>query len=211
MSHFLSQLRFFGGAFLLTALMGCGQSELAPLAEGNVSPNTQGRLAVTNQLSASPYPARVVITSLDGPPASQSAKVMQRIETAAQAHQVQLIKGPQADYFVRLYMADYPSQSGSSLTYVWDVFDSQKQFSRRLEDQIPLSGAQSSNVWSQMDDKTLALLAERSALDLAGFLAQTPQALAGQNQTQTGRSPALASLAGAQLVATPSFGFIVPP
>ena len=108
-------------------------------------------------------------------------------------------------------MADYPSQSGTSLTYVWDVFDSQKQFSRRLEDQIPLSGAQSSNVWSQMDDKTLALLAERSALDLAEFLAQTPQALAGQNQTQTGRSPALASLAGAQLVATPSFGFIVPP
>ena len=211
MLHFLSQLRFFGGALVLTALMGCGQSDMMPLAEGSVSPNSQGRLAVTNPLSASPYPARVVITSLDGPPASQSAKVMQRIESAAQAHQVQLIKGPQADYFVRLYLAPSPSQSGASLNYVWDVFDSQKRFSRRLEDQIPLAIANSANVWSQLDDQTLAQLAERSALDLAGFLAQTPQALAGQSQTQIGGSAPTTSLAGVQSAQAPQFGFILPP
>lgn len=202
MSYLLSRLHLISGAIVLSALGGCGQSDLMPQAETFVSPNVQSNSSVL-----SPYPARVVITSLEGPPSQQAGKVSQRIESAALAHQVQLIKGEQADYFVRLYMAASPSDSGVSLTYVWDVFDAQKHFQRRLEDRIAVSAANGSNAWAQMDEPTLTLLAERSAADLAGFLAQTPEARAGQGQTQNiGSGPAgtLAGLGGAR---APNLGF----
>jgi hypothetical protein len=205
MSYLLSRLQLISGAILLCALMGCGQSDLMGQGEIAVAPAQQANLP-----NLSPYPARVVLTSVEGPPVNQSGKVTQRIESAALAHQVQLIKGAQAEYFVRMYMATNSSDSGASLTYVWDVFDAQKRFQRRLEDRIAIAGTNSANLWTQMDEPMLNLLAERCASDLASFLAQTPEARAGQGQAQMGGSASMADVARGGASLGPNLGFAAP-
>ena len=89
-----------------------------------------------------------------------------------------LVDAGAASYLVRGYLSAWPVEGGTSIGYVWDVFDKARNRIRRTEDAIVVKGS-SDDPWSLVTDQALASLAARSADDLAAVLTHTPEAIAG--------------------------------
>jgi hypothetical protein len=76
----------------------------------------------------------------------------------------------------------------TALAYVCDVFDGKKHRTQRLGDEIILKGA-AADPWSLVDGKTIEAIAARGADDLAAFLSNTPEAVAGAGTRPLAQSP----------------------
>jgi hypothetical protein len=107
---------------------------------------------------------------------------------AVNVREVDVVEPKLAKYFVQMHLTAYPAGNGASaLAYVCDVFDAKKNRAQRLGDDVALKGT-ASDSWSLVDDKAIEAIAARSADDLAGFLSNTPEAVATANA-----APALAA------------------
>lgn len=133
------------------------------------------RSAIARGEMHSPRAAAVTLTSIDGAPDPVIARFKQDVAAEAKGREITITDPSLARYFVRGYLDAYPTDKGTQIHYVWDVFDSAKQRTRRLDDDviIPQNAADG---WSAVDDTVLASLASRSADDIATYLATTPEA-----------------------------------
>jgi hypothetical protein len=96
----------------------------------------------------------------------------------AAARDITLADAKKADYLVRGYVTAYPTEAGTAVSFVYDVFDAKKNRAQRLEDSVIIKSATAGDPWSGVEPTAIASFVTKSADDLAAFLATTPEALA---------------------------------
>lgn len=142
----------------------------------------------------SPSGATVAFASLEGPPQPLAERFNDQIAAAAAALAIVTAEPQSANYLVRGYVTAYAVPEGTAFTYVWDVFDSRKRHTQRVDDTITLK-ASAGDPWSLADDAVLAGIAKKSADDLAAYLSNTPEAVAAAAQPATSLAAAPTSFA----------------
>jgi hypothetical protein len=142
----------------------------------------------------SPSGATVAIASVEGPPPALVARFTDQLAAAAVSRAIVTADPQTADYLVRGYLTAYAVPEGTAIAYVWDVFDSQKRHTQRVDDTIMLKGS-ASDPWSLADDAVIASVAGKSADDLAAYLSNTPEALAAAAQPAAALAATPASFA----------------
>jgi hypothetical protein len=141
-----------------------GWGRLAAIAMTMALGACQGSL-----LGGSPEGVPVALESIDGAPAPVQTALLDELATAASDRKVELVgSSAQARYRVRGYLSTATEYGETKVSYVWDVFDSQKRRAKRLEGSRPVTLASGSI--STIDKETLAKLAEASMEEIAEFL-----------------------------------------
>ena len=163
----------FGAIGLALGLAGCDTLPVtANVGRGDI------RNAIARGQMTSPKAATVALVSLEGAPAPIVARFRQSLAAEAANREITITDEPSARYLVRGYLSAYPSERGTSVAYVYDVYDAaEKRREDRIEDAIEVPGAPA-DPWSVAGDGVIASLAGRSADDLAVALAGTPEAQA---------------------------------
>jgi hypothetical protein len=128
-------------------------------------------------LGGSPEGVPIALESIDGAPAPVRTALIGELATAASSRKVELVgSNAQARYRVRGYLSTETAEGETRVSYVWDVFDSEKRRAKRLAGSSPVQV--SSRTLSALDKETLAKLAGASMDEIAEFLsaakAETP-------------------------------------
>jgi hypothetical protein len=174
-----------GLCFALSLVAGCNETT-SSLRE----PIKAAASAPARNPNASPRGASVALTltGVETVPRRIVSRFSEALAHAVNVREVDVVEPKLAKYFVQMHLTAYPAGNGASaLAYVCDVFDAKKNRAQRLGDDIALKGT-ASDSWSLVDDKAIEAIAARSADDLAGFLSNTPEAVATANA-----APALAA------------------
>ena len=162
------------GALALAAaaagLGGCSQS----LAEAKFETSDISGAIARGEIH-SPKSAAIAFSSIEGAPADVLARFRQGVTAEAGSRQITITDPSLARYFVRGYLDAFPTDTGTAIHTVWDVFDTSKRRVERLDDGLDLP-ASAGDPWSGVDDKVLAAMAARSADAIAVYLATTPEA-----------------------------------
>ncbi len=152
----------------------------------------------------SPQGAPFAVASVAGAPAAFSQRFANELQAAAAARNVAIAPPETARYVARIYLTAFPVEGGAAVAIVSDLFDAQKRRQQRLEDAILVKGS-SADPWSLVDDKTLAAAAGRSAENIAAFLTNTPEAIAGAPRPVPPTPPA--RTAGADTLPASALGY----
>ncbi len=159
-----------------------------------MSPATQsGRLdvraAIANGQLQSPKGAAMAFASIDGAPETITTRLKQDMASEAATRQITITDPTVARYLVRGYLDAYPTETGTSVHYVWDVFDATKQRMQRLDDAFDLPKSRTDDPWGGVNDEVLAGIASKSTDDLAVLLGKTPEASGEPSKTATLAAP----------------------
>jgi hypothetical protein len=148
-------------------------------------------------LSAGIAPADVpiAIESIEGAPPSVTAQLTEAISAEAAARQIALVpRSGQARYRLKGYLTAYPAEGGgTTVAFVWDVYDAANKRTRRVEGANTASSAGGSDPWAGVDAATLRQVASQGMNDVAGFLAASAP---GPAQVDTAKAPAEAKPLG---------------
>lgn len=162
------------GLCIAASLGGCVDPVAGPQA---------GRLDVRAAIARgdmhSPRSAAMAFASIDGAPDPIASRLKQDLTSEAATREITITTPALARYFIRGYVDAYPTETGTSVHYVWDVFDTTMRRRQRVGDALDLPPSNGSDPWSGVNEEVLANIAARSADDLAMFLGQTPEAVAG--------------------------------
>jgi hypothetical protein len=119
----------------------------------------------------SPAGIPVALESIDGIPATTKTALTSELSAAASSRQVELAGASStARYRVRGYLSKETTTEGTSLAFVWDVYDAEKRRAKRLTGSSPM---RSSSDPAGLDKETLAKLAAMSMDEIAEFLAES--------------------------------------
>ncbi len=133
---------------------------------------------IARRPNVSPSGATVGVASIGGAPGGLDDKFQALFVDAAKRSDVSVAGGDDPNYLVRAYLSAYPEGEGTTaVAYVLDVFDSKKQRTQRVEDEVLIRG-QAPDSWSLVGDDALAAVAAKSAADLAAVMTNTPEAIA---------------------------------
>jgi hypothetical protein len=146
----------------------------------------------------SPAGVPIAVDIIDGPPAPVRTALAGELVAAANAREVEIVgTGAAPRYRVRGYLSTQTGDGGgTSLAYVWDVFDVQKRRATRLSGSSPLERGSASS-WTGLDRAALARLAAQSMDEIAGFLSEA------KATTTADASAATLGDGGPTLAATP--------
>jgi len=112
----------------------------------------------------------VAFESIDGPPEQLFRKLVTQLGEEASAHQVVMVSREQpAQYRIRGYVAAHVQGKKTTITWVWDVFNSDRERAIRIGGEVP--GAPSERAWAAADDAVLTRMARDGMSRLAVFLA----------------------------------------
>jgi len=145
-----------------TALMiaGCG------LAAAGCSSSGQPVLGV-----ASPGPATVAFESIDGPPETVFRKLVLQLDQEASARQVAVVSREQpAQYRIRSYVAAHTQGKRSTIVWVWDIYNVDRQRTMRLAGEVA-GAAPERNAWAAADDQAIGRIARDGMDRLVAYLA----------------------------------------
>jgi hypothetical protein len=120
--------------------------------------------------AAQPRGATVVFESIDGPPPGQFQQLVQDLNNEAQSRRLAVLsrESPSA-YRVRGYLAAKVVKGQTTISWVWDVFDSDQRRALRIEGEEMASGRHS-DAWAAADSAMLGRIASSSMTQLATFL-----------------------------------------
>jgi hypothetical protein len=167
-----SPLGGIGAALAAFALCGCVDTAVE-IGSQRVAGAPQ-RLAA--RPGVSPHGASLGFATLDGPSEAVSERFREHFDKAAQSRDVALAKPEAAHYRLRAYLTVSPAPSGPRLSYLLDIYDRQGRRVQRLTEEIGVTPEATS--WEALDDKALAVFADRGAEDVAAFLSNTSEAVA---------------------------------
>jgi hypothetical protein len=141
---------------------------------------------------ASARGASIAFESIDGPPVAVFQNLVTTLSSEAQARQVQVVSrtGSPA-YRIRGYLAAIVVGGKSHISWVWDVYDADKQRVLRIAGE-EATGRPGSNAWAAADEQMVRRIARTSIDRLAAFLA-SPSAPPAVEPTPQPGSPAIAS------------------
>lgn len=176
-----------GGLAVLSLFMlaGCVDSFVSAPAPQAPAPEPA---TIARRPGVSPGGATVALASFRGGPDSLRAHFMSDFDAAAREQQIIMATPDAADYLVRGYLSAVPEGDQTAVTYVLDIFDSKKQRTQRIEDQVLVKGA-AADPWSVVDDNAIAAVAAKSAAGLAAVLTNTPQAIAASQNSGAPPNP----------------------
>ena len=113
----------------------------------------------------------VVLVSLEGTPETQIQQLNQFLESHAKQRGIFLVsETAQPRFKLKGYMSAYPVQGGTSINWVWDVYDTRLQRAQRIDGSI-LVKQTNVDPWDSIDDATLNIVAASSMTDIAVYLA----------------------------------------
>jgi hypothetical protein len=138
----------------------------------------------------------VAFESIDGPPEQLFRKLVTQLGEEASAHRVAMVsRDSPAEYRIRGYVAAHVLGKKTTITWVWDVFDADRERAVRLAGEIP--GAPAERAWAAADDEVVARMARDGMTRLAAFLA-SPGPGPGESPSRDATSPNVASLSGTE-------------
>jgi len=129
--------------------------------------STDGRPTLA---SATPRTPTVAFESIDGPPESVFQRLVQTLSEEAEARQLAVVsrEGP-AQYRIKGYVAAQTQGKRSTITWVWDVYDSEQRRALRISGEEPASPA-GQGTWAVADDYVLRRIANVGMDRLVAFL-----------------------------------------
>lgn len=159
-------------------------------------PQAEAQQSPPHRQGASPHGASVALVSLTGVSGPVGERFKSAFMQSAVQNQMTIAESKAANYLVRGYLNPHPAETGAAIDIVFDIFDSSKRRAHRLDDTVVVKGA---TVGSEaiIDDNVIRQVAAKSAADIAGFLANTPEALAevkttpGAASTKTAARPSV--------------------
>ncbi|MEW6257042.1 MAG: hypothetical protein AB1592_13900 [Pseudomonadota bacterium] len=114
--------------------------------------------------------------SIDGPPKATFEKLVTQLTTEAQTQKVSVVsRAEPAAYRVRGYLAVNSSKDKTAVTYVWDVFDANKQRVARLTGEEVVKRPKG-DAWQACDEDVLNRIAGMSMAALAETVGAPPPA-----------------------------------
>jgi hypothetical protein len=164
-----------GLCFTLSLVAGCNETT-SSLRE----PIKAATSAPARNTNASPRGASVALTltGVETVPRPIVSRFSEALAHAVDVREVEVVEPKRAKYFVQMHLTAYPAGNGASaLAYVCDIYDAKKNRIQRLADDVALKGM-AADSWSLVNDKAIEAIAARSGDDLAGFLSNTPEAIA---------------------------------
>jgi hypothetical protein len=215
---------FAARLWMIWAALGCGiglsgcveDSAQAPVATMPASSSDN----IAPRPGVSPSGATVGVASISGAPGGVDDKFQAMLTGYAKHAGVSIADAGQPNYLVRGYLsADSQGDAATIVSYVLDVFDSEKHRTQRVEDEVVLRGT-APDPWSLVNDDVLATVAQKSAADLAAVMTNTPEAIAAstpatassqqvasssaQPSAQDGRTVVAASAPATAIAAAPT-------
>jgi hypothetical protein len=112
----------------------------------------------------------VAFESIDGPPEQLFRKLVTQLGQEANARQVAMVsRESPAQFRIRGYVAAHVQGQKTTITWVWDVYDADRERAVRLAGEVP--GAPSERAWAAADDAVVSRIARDGMNRLAAYLA----------------------------------------
>jgi LDH2 family malate/lactate/ureidoglycolate dehydrogenase len=118
----------------------------------------------------------ITILAVDGIPEAINEAMLDSLAEAATQRGIELVsieKKPR--YQIKGYFSAASTETGTELSYVWDVLDTSLAQSSRVEGSAA-SPRQTGDPWAVLDAEAMALLSSQSMNDLAAFLVRSESA-----------------------------------
>jgi hypothetical protein len=120
--------------------------------------------------ASGPHATTVAFESIDGPPESLFRNLVAQLTQEANARQVAVVsRESPAQYRVRGYVAAHVLGKKTTITWVWDVYNADRERAIRIAGEVP--GAASARAWAAADDQVVTRMARDGMERLAAFLA----------------------------------------
>jgi hypothetical protein len=133
---------------------------------------TGGSLADSGALVRAPN-VPVTILGVDGLPESVNGTMLDALSSAATKRGLALVEAAEKPrYQIKGYFSAAPGESGTVISYVWDVLDTRSDQSERVEGNAT-TPRRAEDPWTVLDASTQTVLADRSMNDLAGHIARS--------------------------------------
>ena len=138
----------------------------------------------------------VAFESIDGPPETLFRRLVAQLAQEANARQIAVVsRESPAQFRIRGYVAAHVQGKKTTITWVWDVYDADRDRATRLAGEVP--GAPSDRAWAAADDAVVTRMARDGMSRLAAFLAN-PGAPAESLPPRDEPSPNVASTPGTE-------------
>jgi hypothetical protein len=112
----------------------------------------------------------VAFESIDGPPETVFKKLVSRLTDEASTRRVAVVsRDAAAQYRIRGYVSAHVQGRRTTLAWVWDIYDADRQRTLRLAGEV--AGAASERAWAAADDQAIGRMAHDGIERLAAFLA----------------------------------------
>lgn len=129
---------------------------------------TTGQPVMTN---ASLNATTVAFESIDGPPETVFRKLVLQLTQEASTRRVAVVSREQpAQYRIRGYVAAHVVGKRTTISWVWDIYDADRERAMRLSGEVP-GGTGDRNAWNAADDQVIGRMARDGMDRLAAFLA----------------------------------------
>jgi hypothetical protein len=121
-----------------------------------------------NMVSASG--TTVAFESIEGPPETVFRNLVVQLNQEAQARQVSVVsREAPAQYRIRGYVAAQVQGKRTVISWVWDVYDADRNRAMRITGEEP--GSSGRTAWGAADDQVVGRIARDGMTRLASFLA----------------------------------------
>ena len=138
----------------------------------------------------------IAFESIDGPPPQVFDRMVGILDSESKLRSLSIVsREGTAAYRVRSYLAAEVSHGRTTIAWVWDVYDQNRQRALRLSGE-EAAGKAGRDAWSSADDLVLRKIAQAGLSGLAGMINGTSPADAPQPappSTPSRRGPAVAS------------------
>jgi hypothetical protein len=174
-----------GAAWTALAIIGCS------LIAAGCTTSGQPELGVAGLGAAGPR--TVAFESIDGPPEALFRKLVAQLAQEANAHQIAMVsREAPAQFRIRGYVAAHVQGRKTTITWVWDVYDADRERATRFAGEVP--GASSDRAWAAADEAVVTRMARDGMNRLAAFLA-APTPVESPREAP---SPNVAAIPGAE-------------
>jgi hypothetical protein len=119
-----------------------------------------------------PQAPPVTITQLDGVPQATAARLAGQVYTESRRRGFSTtMNGEDLDGFVVTgSMSAAPTAHGTTVVYVWDVWDPSRRHQFRISGEETIPGAAYADPWNAVDDSAMQRIASETSEQLAGFI-----------------------------------------
>jgi hypothetical protein len=113
----------------------------------------------------------VAFDSIDGPPETVFHKLVLQLTEEARARQVAVVSREEpAQYRIRGYLAAHVRRNRTTIAWVWDIYDAERQRAMRLSGEVP-GASPEHKAWAAADDQAIGRMARDGMARLVAFLA----------------------------------------
>src|SRR3984893_5630086 len=113
----------------------------------------------------------VAFESIDRPPETVLHTLVLQLTEEARARQVAVVSREEpAQYRIRGYLAAHVRRNRTTIAWVWDIYDAERQRAMRLSCEVP-GASPEDKAWAAADDQAIGRMARDGMDRLAAFLA----------------------------------------